>query len=210
MTDVNYRVSCHELVPQLHFVPMSHKREIIWDEEARRTFLTGFHKRKQHAKAEAARKAAERQKKERQEFRREQRRLLRERAAENAAKVERAYGAIMGTADDDDDDGEGEGETPTGEQQTEQAYEDEQVLATVAVVEDFEPEPGIYGETSRSVRVEPPERTASHKAEKVKKVKPNKVRYQTKGARKAERSKQLARRTEKAERAGGKGRRSKR
>lgn len=77
-----------------------------------REFLTGFHKRKL-AKAEAARaKAKQREKDERQESRREvrvvfffasshligsqQRRHLREKAVENAAHVEKAYGATTG------------------------------------------------------------------------------------------------------------------
>lgn len=75
-------------------------------------FLTGFHKRKL-AKTEAAKKKAlEREKQQRQEDRREvraylkslavsltlvqQRRMLRERAAENAAEIEKAYGATLG------------------------------------------------------------------------------------------------------------------
>ena len=76
--------------------------------------MTGFHKRKV-AKKEAARsRAKEREKQERLEARREvrlhlsvvlllvlipciqQRRLLRERAFENAAQVEKAYGIIVG------------------------------------------------------------------------------------------------------------------
>lgn len=77
-------------------------------------FLTGFHKRKL-AKTQAARsKAKEREKKERLEARREvllclyvillsaltpciqQRRMLREKAIENAAQVEKAYGGLVG------------------------------------------------------------------------------------------------------------------
>ena len=73
--------------------------------------MTGFHKRKV-ARTEAAReKALERQKQERREARNEvrlqffplrikfthfqQRRALRERATENAAQVEEAYGGIL-------------------------------------------------------------------------------------------------------------------
>ena len=79
-----------------------------------REFLTGFHKRKLVKKEAARSRAKERDKQERLEARREvclhlyvvllpvlihyiqQRRMLRERAIENAAQVEKAYGAIAG------------------------------------------------------------------------------------------------------------------
>lgn len=78
-----------------------------------RDFLTGFHKRKL-AKTQAARqKAIDREKQERLELRRQvclipclstqyfiislqNRRMLRQRAKENAAQVEKAYGAVLG------------------------------------------------------------------------------------------------------------------
>lgn len=90
----------------------------------------------------------------------------------------------------------------------EAAYEDEDVVATVAVVEDFDPDTLIYGDSvtkpstpaqfaSQSESNSQPRRERVHK-------KPQRIRYETKDARKAERSKQRARRTEKAELARGK------
>ncbi|KAF9451953.1 hypothetical protein P691DRAFT_806051 [Macrolepiota fuliginosa MF-IS2] len=191
-------------------------KEIIFDDNARREFLTGFHKRKL-AKAEAARKRAqEREKQERLESRREQRRALREQAAENAKKVESTYASIYGQNDEDQDEEEWTGiiSSPRARgKQREEEYEDEEVLAMVTVVEDFDPDtilhgpprgsppaqpstrqPGSSGELARNSTKEPP----------LKKSKPQKIRYQTQEARKTERLKQIARRTEKAERAGGK------
>jgi ribosomal RNA-processing protein 17 len=80
-----------------------------------REFLTGFHKRKVAKKEEAIKKAKLREKQERLDTRREvclssllfyhfqkfnrfnkHRRALAERAAQNAAEVEKAYGATIG------------------------------------------------------------------------------------------------------------------
>ncbi|KAG7446207.1 uncharacterized protein BT62DRAFT_1005512 [Guyanagaster necrorhizus] len=206
-------------------------KEIIFDDEARREFLTGFHKRKL-AKAEAARKkAAEREKQQRQEVRREQRRMLRERAAENAAQVESAYGAMIGEDPlkanpsfylltftkgpyvDEEEEWHGITEFKGKQKgkQKEQEYEDESHLATVAVVEDFDPDMLIHGPLksggaapSVPSDISPPTvpRTKPPSPSKTK-VKA-KVRYQTKGVRKMEQTKQRARRREKAELAGGK------
>ncbi|KAJ7045624.1 nucleolar protein 12-domain-containing protein [Mycena alexandri] len=186
-------------------------KEILFDDEARREFLTGFHKRKL-AKADAARKkAVEREKQERLQARREQRRELRERAVENAAQVEKAYGAINDEDEEDDEwrgisgaPGKGKGK------QMEEEYEDEDMLATVTVVEDFDPDTFIHGprlESAPAPSTTPvphtlPEKINSERPKK--KVRPKKVRYETKDARKVERTKQRARRTEKAELAGGK------
>ena len=96
----------------------------------------------------------------------------------------------------------------------EQEYEDEEVLATVTVVEDFDLDTLIHGpstptepstipavSTSKPHPVIPKTRPTSVK----KKVREKKIRYETKDARKVERTKQRVRRKEKAELAGGKG-----
>ncbi|KAJ3569850.1 hypothetical protein NP233_g4774 [Leucocoprinus birnbaumii] len=194
--------------------------QVIFDEDARREFLTGFHKRKL-AKADAARKKAqEREKQDRLESRREQRRALREQAAENARKVESAYADIYGQgADDDDDVEEWSGINDKGKQRDEE-YEDDHVLATVTVVEDFDPDAIRHGPLKSSPPTppisDPPSNLPRTNAKSTpqptrppkKTNKSQKIRYQTKEARKNERVKQFARRTEKAERAGGKAARS--
>ncbi|KAJ3748868.1 nucleolar protein 12-domain-containing protein [Lentinula detonsa] len=190
-------------------------KEVIFDDAARHDFLTGFHKRKV-AKTEAAKKKAlEREKQQRQQDRREQRRILRERAAENAAEIEKAFGATSASPEDQ----EWQGISDSGEQK-EQEFEDEEVLATVAVIEDFDPDTLLHGPTktvsdpeSPSVPVvaaSPHRKNFDSFAKASNKHKPQKIRYQTKEARKSERTKQRARRTEKAELAGGKASRKKR
>ncbi|KIM40194.1 hypothetical protein M413DRAFT_49185, partial [Hebeloma cylindrosporum] len=191
-------------------------KEVIFDDVARRhlfcslEFLTGFHKRKV-AKADAARaKAKEREKQERLEARREQRSMLRERALQNAAQVEQAYGAILGNAEDEE-------EWAGIDQRRDEEYEDEEILATVTVVEDFDPDSIIHGPpktdlpaASSQSRSEPkssqppPQTKPLQKPTKHKKPRDKKIRYETKDARKREQTKQRARRTEKAELAGGK------
>ncbi|KAJ6625527.1 nucleolar protein 12-domain-containing protein [Mycena sp. CBHHK59/15] len=190
-------------------------KEILFDDDARSEFLTGFHKRKL-AKADAARKkAVEREKQERLEMRREQRRTLRERAIENAAQVEKAYGAV----DVDEDDAQWTGISGSDGKdkgkQMEEEYEDEDMLATVTVVEDFDPDSFIHGprlkttpaQSASSVPLPLPVKPNSDRLKRT--PKPKKVRYETKDARKVERTKQRARRTEKAELAGGKAARRK-
>ncbi|KAH6913956.1 nucleolar protein 12-domain-containing protein [Coprinopsis sp. MPI-PUGE-AT-0042] len=188
-------------------------KEVLFDDEARREFLTGFHKRKK-AKADAARqKAKEREKQERLEERREIRKELRERATQNAAEVERAYADLLGRTDQDleDDEWDGVG-TSTGGREQDEEYEGEQVVATVTVVEDFDPT------TITTGPIPPPRpslnedrvvdststRLAKPTSPKVNKPKPRtkKISYQTKDARKHERSKQHARKLEKAALAG--------
>ncbi|KIK97370.1 hypothetical protein PAXRUDRAFT_31830 [Paxillus rubicundulus Ve08.2h10] len=188
-------------------------KEISFDEDARREFLTGFHKRKVAKHEEAKKKAKLREKQERLEMRREHRRALAERAAQNAAEIERAYGAVT-------DNNEEEWDGISGDE-LEEEFEGDEQLATVTVVEDFDPSALLYGPPKTSLfRVSddtPPQRlTAKVKAKekekpkkdaingKSKSKKSERVKYQTKGARLAERSRQRARRTEKAERAGGK------
>ncbi|KAG6845902.1 hypothetical protein H0H87_000708 [Tephrocybe sp. NHM501043] len=196
-------------------------KEVLFDDAARREFLTGFHKRKL-AKADAARKkAVEREKQERQESRREQRRMLRERAVENAAEVESAYHALLDFPGQPDTDAEDEWNrilSADKGKQKEEEYEDDEIMATVTVVEDFDPDTFIHGPraTSDTIKSAPststaPTSKASASQPKLvpKKAKPQKIRYQTKSERKAERTKQRARRTEKAELAGGKSSRRK-
>lgn len=186
-------------------------KELVFDEDARREFLTGFHKRKLAKKEEAKKRAILREKQQRLELRRERRRALAERAARNAAQVEKACGAI---ADDDDDAGESvdDDASEIGEE-----YEGEEQLATVTVVEDFDPAALLFHEEqeqqpkcrlpARGLVSQSPstvEGTQANSTAGNMSKKRSKVKYQTKAERAAERAKQRARRTEKAERAGGK------
>ncbi|KAI6157584.1 nucleolar protein 12-domain-containing protein [Pisolithus tinctorius] len=193
-------------------------KEIVFDDDARREFLTGFHKRKLAKKEEAKKRAQLREKQQRLELRRERRRALAERAARNVAEVEKACGAIV---DEDDDDGNSidNDASEIGEE-----YEGEEQLATVTVVEDFDPAALLHEEqhpksvtplrisTSQSpAAVEQTRKNQRQRnsAAKSKSKKRPKVKYQTKAERAAERAKQKSRHTEKAERAGGKASRKK-
>ncbi|ESK97128.1 protein required for cell viability rrp17 [Moniliophthora roreri MCA 2997] len=205
----------HSLIASKKRAKRTQVKQVIFDEDARREFLTGFHKRKV-AKAEAARKkAAEREKRERLQTKKEQRRMLKEQAAENAAQVERAYGAIIS-----DDETEWHGIQDSDQKEQEHEFGDQEVVATVAVVEDFDPDSLLHGSndthnhgSSSRPKQSPPSVPAppaiKRDSTKKAKLKPKKIRYETKEARKAERSKQRARRTEKAELAGGKAARNK-
>jgi len=194
-------------------------KEVLFDDDARREFLTGFHKRKV-AKADVARKkAVEREKQERQEARREQRRMLRERAVENAAEVESAYHVLLGNHEEDAEDGLTGISSEHKGKQKEEEYEDEEITATVTVVEDFDPDSFIHGPRivngaakyqTPSIQALPTSASISHdKASPRRKIKMKKVRYQTKEERNVERTKQRARRTEKAELVGGRASRKK-
>lgn len=146
--------------------------------------------------------------------------MLREKAIENAAQVEAAYGAVLGKivlsllislADIILDDDEWSGISLDKGKQKEEEYEDEEILATVTVVEDFDPDTIIHGPTPAALAVpSQPSTTKTKMARKrdletsKKKFKEKKVRYQTKGDRNIERTKQRKRRSEKAELAGGK------
>lgn len=107
-------------------------------------------------------------------------------------------------------------------QEEELEFEDDEQLAVVTVVEDFAADslrhpdppqlPVAINHESRESKHPAPSQTNEHKARgknvfksKSKlRAKLNKVHYETKAARKVESAKQRARRSEKAERAGGK------
>ena len=174
--------------------------------------------------------------------------MLAEKAAQNAEEVERAYGAIV--------DGDGTSiltshlitqhivfsdesavfsEQDKGKQraaEVEDEYEDEEQLATVTIVEDFDPHELLHGPQNVRVHQEvvaedsdgPPISTSarhtstrlgaqtpssSKKPQSRVAKKPKEIKYQTQVARKIERAKQRRRSTEKAERAGGKAARRK-
>ncbi|KAI0312974.1 nucleolar protein 12-domain-containing protein, partial [Amylostereum chailletii] len=184
-------------------------KEILFDDDARREFLTGFHKRNLQKKEAGKKRAIEREKQERLEMRREKRRMLAEKAAENAAKVEGAYGGAVlddGGDDDDDEEWKGIGSSKSRGKEREDEYSDEEQLATVTVVEDFDPSTLIHGPpppfadpsstTAPAAPSKPPSRQPKPQGVRVDvktKTKPKKIRYETKAARKAEKGKQHAR-----------------
>jgi len=105
--------------------------KIVFDEEARREYLTGFHKRKVQKKEAEKKAAIAKQKRLRRENRAENRQLLAEQARENARVVEQAYGKDIDESDDAEDArSESEPADPF-------EFEDEEQVATVTIVEDF-------------------------------------------------------------------------
>jgi ribosomal RNA-processing protein 17 len=159
--------------------------------------------------------------------------MLRERALQNAAQVEQAYGAILGAFQfhfsaaiythwlvgdaEDEEEWTGIGNSTPDNQQCDEEYEDEEILATVTIVEDFDPDSIIHGPSKTDIptaaslpRSEPkslhppPQAKSLQKPTNRKRPRNKRIRYETKDARRREQTKQRARRTEKAELAGGK------
>ena len=94
-------------------------------------------------------------------------------------------------------------------------FEDEETLATVTVVEDFDPDTLIHGAPDETRERQAPAaaptsklpvklKPAVKKTSIKKATKPKKIKYETNAARKAQTAKQRKRHTEKAELAGGK------
>ena len=170
--------------------------------------------------------------------------MLAEQASQNAAKVEEAYGGLAQRASNSSlppilllfflrdrqliwvvkkpTDAESDEESWTGIASTEadlarereHEYSDEEQLATVTVVEDFDPSAPLYHAAADDADPQeerhplPPPSSHSSRGKAAPSRKDGgaakKVRYETKAARRATRATQRARRTEKAERAGGK------
>ena len=116
--------------------------------------------------------------------------------------------------DNDDDEWTG---LSTQENERDEEYEDEELLATVTVVEDFDPDTILHGPPNPDRSDHPPIAHPDRKEPKQNpsrqlksntgssmKSKRKKIPYETADARKMERTKQRARRLEKAELAGGK------
>ena len=147
--------------------------------------------------------------------------MLAERAARNAAQVEATYGGKpVDEADTQGQDSE--------EDMIQEEYENEEQVATVTVVEDFDMDALIHAEPPSehpnpgSSSNQDQARRPVHRAEKPKSItttntsgaskkratSAKKIKYETKAARSAEKKRQQARKLEKAARAGGKQSRS--
>jgi len=142
--------------------------------------------------------------------------------AENVLQLEKAFGAISGNfqytqspacsntiiPDDSDDEWHGIGApSKSDEARRDEEYENEEILATVTVVEDFDPDILVQGPSHPELCAELYPKTAPQRSKSSHpkpKSKSAKVPYGTKHARKEERAKQRSRKLEKAERAGGK------
>ncbi|KAG8740576.1 hypothetical protein FRC10_004153 [Ceratobasidium sp. 414] len=137
-------------------------KEVVFDEEARRDYLTGFQKRNAEKKKVAKAKAVEREKAEHLEERRQMRKDLKERARTNFEAVEKAYGgAALSILDKPLT-------APANEHEDE--YSDDEQLATVAVIEDFDPTADMHGpreqngDESKGERTTPTEAKGKSKA----------------------------------------------
>jgi ribosomal RNA-processing protein 17 len=94
----------------------------------------------------------------------------------------------------------------SGEATRDEEYENEEILATVTVVEDFDADM-VHGPSHPKSCAEPDPKSFPHApniSPPKSKSKSTKLYYETKHARQKERAKQHARKLEKAERAGGK------
>ncbi|WWD16102.1 hypothetical protein CI109_100527 [Kwoniella shandongensis] len=121
--------------------------EIKFDDEARREWLTGFSKRKKAKVEEKRARAKERDHQAHLQDRRQARQDLRQRAAENVKSIRKAmgledYADANNEDDDEDDDDEDEGAEagPSTRGEIEEAeFSDEDQLATVTIMENFDP-----------------------------------------------------------------------
>ena len=103
----------------------------------------------------------------------------------------------------DDSDEEWHGITSISREASDREYENEEVLATVTVVEDFDPDIMIHGPSHPIPRyeLEPEPEPSSAKFSRSKpKTKTTKIYYENKHSRRKERMKQQARKSKKAER----------
>jgi len=175
--------------------------KILFDEDARREYLTGFHKRKVEKKEAEKKAAIAKQKRIRRETRAENRKTLAERARENMRLVESAYGRVSDGSDSE------ESRSASGHFDPIE-YEGEEQTATVTVVEDID----IIDMASGGPTLENPKNigdknlprpNVSHKATakeplsnpSVKRKKKRKdFHYSTKAERLQERAKQLSKR----------------
>ncbi|KPV71598.1 uncharacterized protein RHOBADRAFT_56450 [Rhodotorula graminis WP1] len=79
-------------------------KEVVFDPEARKEYLTGFSKRKKAKQAEKVKRAISREKDALREMRTQVREKRKEQAAHNVRMAREAYGDAEGGGDDDDDD----------------------------------------------------------------------------------------------------------
>ncbi|KZT04575.1 uncharacterized protein LAESUDRAFT_727736 [Laetiporus sulphureus 93-53] len=236
-SNLAFLTNSHKIIAAKKRAKKAQIKEVLFDDDARREFLTGFHKRKVQKKEAAKQKAIEREKQEHLEARREKRRMLAERAAQNAAEVEKAYGGATEeqSASGDQWSGLSAGTSADKgeERQQKEEYEYEEEVATVTVVEDFDPDALIHGSSGPDKRAEANaqdhpgrpshtnsggrQNTSSATSKQKNKAavgrtkmatktatKAKDIKYLTNAARKSDRIKQNRRKVEKAERAGGK------
>ncbi|EJD02979.1 uncharacterized protein FOMMEDRAFT_86142 [Fomitiporia mediterranea MF3/22] len=180
---------------------------VVFDDDARVEFLTGFHKRKLQKKEAAKSKAKERERQQRLQARKEQRQALREKAQENARQIESALKQDVNESSDEETNKLPQ--SRKGKGKATQEFEDEEQLATVTIVEEFDPDtlrhmsstaqnkPGSLSSASES-RVDTRIDSQSRPPPKKAKVQPKRTPYETKAARKAARVKQHSRKLEKA------------
>ncbi|EJU01957.1 hypothetical protein DACRYDRAFT_29625, partial [Dacryopinax primogenitus] len=179
-------------------------QEVVFDEEARREYLTGFRKRKMERVKGKVERAKERERVERLRDRAEKRKDIRERALENARRVESALGAVDLPGSETLDDTGAE-----GGREEEEEYEGEEQFATVTVVEDFDPSVEMHGLVSSTVPKDAVDEEDARPAPKVQplekkktamaKPKERKFRYETKAARRSAKDKERSRRREKGD-----------
>ncbi|CAG8651079.1 21498_t:CDS:2 [Dentiscutata erythropus] len=105
--------------------------EIVFDETARREYLTGFHKRKLERQAKAKKIALEREKKEKAEIKKaeSQRRQIEEKLAATQAIIDKANDID----NDDNDDDESEEDTKKNQRTRISEYKTPQMLTTVTL-----------------------------------------------------------------------------
>ncbi|WVR05403.1 hypothetical protein IAU60_002418 [Kwoniella sp. DSM 27419] len=139
--------------------------EIKFDDEARREWLSGFSKRKKAKADEKRARAKERDHQAHLDERRKARAELRQKAAENMKSVRRAMG-LDEVSDAGEDDSDADGLPEAGPSRPKEAFEeaefsDEDQLATVTIMEDFDPSSVQAFQAGRSSTSPQPEGSAA-------------------------------------------------
>ncbi|KAJ1945583.1 hypothetical protein FBU59_002264 [Linderina macrospora] len=174
--------------------------EVAFDPKARRTFLTGFHKRKVERRERAVTLAKEKERSERLELRREKRDQEREVIAQKIRENKIFYGIPL-SEDEDEDEAGSESDKDVS------VLTGEQSVTTVTVTKDFDPTNfddeslGLKKMTpkelaldlkKKAAKAEMSESEEEDKKKKAPKKKTKKFRYETHAKRKDRNSKAAA------------------
>ncbi|KAG0083762.1 pre-60S ribosomal particles component [Podila epicladia] len=124
--------------------------EVTFDPEARKEYLTGFHKRKVHRQNVARELAKQREHEEKLEARKEARAARKEMQEEKAQEYEKyrkqlkiKYGEAL--SDDEDDENVFSGDDEERKEPKEAKFKTPTTLTTVTVIEDMDQDDGIFG-----------------------------------------------------------------
>ncbi|CAG8598876.1 4939_t:CDS:2 [Diversispora eburnea] len=125
----------------------SRPTEIVFDEDARREFLTGFHKRKLERKEKAKEAAIQKEKKARAESKKAIKDARKKEIEERLTAIQTAINKVHGIKEENDQESENKDDNNKDDNNNTESlkqYITPQTLTTVTVVEDFDVSEGKY------------------------------------------------------------------